>query len=136
WLKAQTAVVLPRAFEHTQPRFLNEVFSLFAPGRQVDQIAEETVMILRHEPANEFRVLPSQSTCNTLRLGLHQPRKCHNHGYHIPCIRRRARELRMAAHRIDAKVFSLAPSALDFPAAFTDVFGSQLSAPVVQLQLL
>src|SRR6478609_8205236 len=107
-LKPRASVVLTGAFQHPHPGFLHEIFRLFTLGRQVHQVPQQTVMILRNQAADEFRVLPSQSACNTLRLGLRQPRKCHNHGYHTPCIRSWEPKLRMATHLVDDQTCSTA----------------------------
>src|SRR5215471_614476 len=81
-LETEAAVILPRAFQYTQPGLLNEVLGLFPPGCPVDQISEEPIVIPRHHSANEFRVSSPQCPRDALRLGFRHTRKGRHHGNH------------------------------------------------------
>src|ERR1700746_875408 len=109
-LETKAAVILPRAFQYTQPGFLNEVLGLFTPGCPVDQISEEPIVIPRHHSANEFRVSSPQCTRDALRLGFRHTRKGGHHDNHR-LYTRSAPELCMATHLEDPKTFQRALSA-------------------------
>jgi hypothetical protein len=81
-LETEAGVILPRAFQNTQPGFLNQVLGQIPPGCEVDQIPEEAIMILRHDSANEFRVSSPQRTRNRLRLGFRHTREGSHQGNH------------------------------------------------------
>jgi len=94
---------IARVFQNTQPGFLNEVLGQFRPGRPVDQISEEPIVILRHHSANEFRVSSPQCTRDALRLGFATLEKAVTTAT-IHYIRGRAPELCVATHLEDQRL--------------------------------
>src|SRR5437879_4879932 len=69
------AVVLVAAFEHADPRFLKKILSAFFVSRDVNEIAEQPVLILLDQPVEKIRIALLQSPRDALRVIAHQRRE-------------------------------------------------------------
>jgi hypothetical protein len=50
------------AFEHADPRFLEEVFRQFAASGQVHEVAEKAMLVLFDQPVKQIGISASKST--------------------------------------------------------------------------
>ena len=57
------------ALEHPKPGFLEQVFSVLAAGRQVEQITEETVLVLFDQAVEQVGIAAAQPAGQLLSLG-------------------------------------------------------------------
>jgi hypothetical protein len=65
-------VELVPAFEHADPRFLEQVFRQFAAAGQVNQVAEKAMLVLLDEAVEQVGISTSKSTSNLGALLRHQ----------------------------------------------------------------
>lgn len=73
--KFPSAVVLVAAFENAEPGFLEEIFSAFAVGGEVDQITEQAELVLLDEEIEEFGIAAFEALGQGFGVVEHEGRK-------------------------------------------------------------
>ena len=112
-LEARMAIVRTTALEDTQPCLLDEVIDGVAASEQIDEVADETEVILDDEGVQEGYVSLTKAACNSLRIGVPGHGHCPVVFKHTRGIRGRGRKLRMGSsgrdksHPSRAKMFWL-----------------------------
>src|ERR1700712_3017843 len=94
-LKAGMAIVRTAALENAQPRFLDQVIHGVAPPEQVDEVTDETELILDDQVVQEGYVSLTKTACNPLRIGVPGHGHCPVVFKHTKGIRARGWKLRM-----------------------------------------
>ena len=69
-LKARTPVVGGATLQNPQPRLLHEVIDTVAPAQQVDEVANEAVLILLDQSLQERDISLTQTKPDLLRFAL------------------------------------------------------------------
>jgi hypothetical protein len=76
------AVVLAAALQHPQPGFLEKVFGGFTAAGQVNQIAQQTMLILFDQPIQQVGIVTPKSASDGSVLGLHPVHEIAGRGVH------------------------------------------------------
>src|SRR5260370_14953427 len=70
--KFRFAIILVAALEDADPGFLEKIFGALFVSRDVDEVAEQAVLILLDQPVEQVGVAPLQPARNGFRLIAHQ----------------------------------------------------------------
>ena len=71
-LKSRSTVILVAALEDADPSFLKKIFGALFVSRDVDQVAEQAVLILLDQAVEQVRVAPLQAARDGLGFIAHQ----------------------------------------------------------------
>lgn len=72
--EAGLAVVGAATLEDAEPGFLDEVVDGVAAAEDIDEVADETVLILRDQGAEESYIAVTQAARDLLGVGVHRAR--------------------------------------------------------------